>query len=143
MTTPGRSNFLSAVDLSWLTGRRLQVVDKQDYSWFFEFDDKGSVTTESNWRLLDKRVVVTSDDHGHKFGLPAPVDAAALIRQKVGDNPVDYVHLDDRTGDLSISFSNGVMLQFLTTSGGYEGWRIGHPIRHPGQLVICLALQRI
>jgi hypothetical protein len=122
-----------AVDLSRLVGRRLRSVAKKDYSWFFVLDDESHVDTESPWRLLTDRVVVTSEDHGQQFGLPAPVDAANVVREKVGDSSVDRVDLDDRTGDLAISFENGVTIQFLTLSGGYEGWRLGYH----GQLIIC------
>ena len=68
-------------DLTWLVGLQLKAVEKKDYSWFFTFDDGGSIATESFWRLITiEGVAVTSEDHGHQFGLPAPVDAANLAK---------------------------------------------------------------
>jgi hypothetical protein len=123
-----------APDLSWLIGRRLHSVSKKDYTWFFVLDDQSHVASESSWRLLTERVAVTSEDHGHQFGLPAPVDAADVVRESVGDSPVDRFELNDRTGDLGICFKNGVTLQFLTLSCGYEGWRIIH---HNHEMIFC------
>lgn len=119
-------------DLTWLVGQQLKAVEKKDYSWFFTFDD-GSITTESFWRLItEDGVVVTSEDHGHQFGLPAPVDAADVVKTKIGEKTVEQFALDERTGDLSLHFGD-INLQFMTTSAGYEGWRIVHG----PQEVIC------
>jgi hypothetical protein len=113
-------------------GRRIEAVEKKDYSWFFSFDD-GSIATESFWRLITTHgVVVTSEDHGQKFGLPAPVDAAEVIKKEVGGKVVDQFILDEQTGDLSLHCGDKT-LQFLTTSSGYEGWRA----LHGSQQVIC------
>lgn len=120
-------------DLTWLVGRQVTSVEKKDYSWFFSFDDGGSIATESFWRLIStQKVVVTSEDHGHQFGLPAPVDAAEVVKKEVGGKVVDQFILDEQTGDLSLHFGD-TTLQFVTTSAGYEGWRT----RHGSQEIIC------
>jgi hypothetical protein len=122
------------IDLSWLIGHTLMGVEKKDHSWFFLFDDGVNLATESFWRLVGDRVIVTSEDHNQKFGLPAPVDAASVILEKIGKSHLERPVIDARTGDFFLSFDNGHTLQFLTDSGGYEGWRLGHP----GKLIICL-----
>jgi len=83
---------------------------------------------------MGNKVVVTSEDHGHQFGLPSPVDAAEVVRQKIADSVVDRFEIDERSGDFSLSFKNGVTLQFITLSGGFEGWRMVHP----DLFLICL-----
>jgi hypothetical protein len=123
-----------SLDLSWLIGRSLRNVQKQDHTWFFTLNDASTVATESQWRLVQERVIVTSEDDGQWFGLPSPVDAARLVTQAVGSSVVDHFALDDQTGDLSLFFDNATTLQFITLSGGYEGWRIGHG----DQQIICM-----
>src|SRR5215218_7515277 len=113
-------------DLSWLPGRLLQSVEKKDFTWFFVLDDSTRLLTESLWRLTRDKVLVTSEDEGHPFGLPTPVNAAQVVADEVGKSRVARFDLDARSGDLSLHFDNGVTIQFVTQSGGYEGWRIHH-----------------
>jgi hypothetical protein len=109
-----------------LLGQRLQSVEKQDYTWFFTFNDQIAVSTESPWRFMAKgRIVVTSEDDGHQFGLPAPVDAAQRVLSEIGVIPVTTSIVDASTGDLTIKFGNDVYIQFLQMSCGYESWRLG------------------
>lgn len=123
-----------ALDLSWLVGRRIAAVEKKDFTWFFRFDDASSIATQSFWRLVTDRVLVTSEDHGQMFGLKEPVNSAKVAEDVLGQVFVARFTLDDRTGDLSLEFNGSGTVQFLTTSGGYEGWRIGHG----DQSIICL-----
>ncbi len=121
-------------DMTWLVGRRVNEVEKKDYSWFFRLDDGSSIATESPWRLITADgIAVTSEDHGHQFGLPAPVDAAQVVKACIQDKTVERFELDDRTGDLCLHFGM-TAIQFVTLSAGYEGWRTGHG----DQQVICM-----
>jgi hypothetical protein len=122
-------------DLSWLTGCSLTHLEKKDFTWFFVFGEQGAVHTESAWRLICKdRVSVTSEDHGHQFGLPAPVDAGKVVFDAIDGEKITNVQLDHLTGDLSIDFGGDLRLQFITLSGGFEGWRLVHG----PQQIICL-----
>ncbi len=113
-------------DIAWLTGRRLTAIEKLDWSWFFRLDDAGVIATETAWRMITPQgVVVTSEDHEQKFGLPAPLNAANVVRKEIGGLIVSGYHLDPKTGDLNLEFGS-VTLQFLCTSSGYESWRITH-----------------
>jgi hypothetical protein len=123
-----------ALDLSWMIGRRITTVVKLDFTWRFTLDDESTVDTETFWRLVGKRVVVTSEDDGQLFGLKEPVNAASLIQASIGSGQIEHFTLDERTGDLSLKIDGGWIIQFLTTSGGYEGWRIGHG----DESIICL-----
>jgi len=93
-----------------LIGLQLSSVEKRDHSWIFSFEADTTVRTESLWRLMSEaRIVVTSEDDGHRFGLPEPVEAAAISAS---------------TGDLTIEFSGRVQLELLQTSCGYESWSL-------------------
>jgi hypothetical protein len=109
-----------------LVGRTLKEVEKKDSSWFFVLDD-GSIATESPWRLTTAEgIVVTSEDDGHPFGLPAPVNAADSVSKTVDQSPVNRFELRDRSSDLVLHFANGSTIEFLNLSSGYEGWRTDH-----------------
>src|SRR3954451_8569550 len=95
-----------------VTGARLQSVEKKDYTWFFRFTDSVGVTTQSSWRLISPDgIVVTSEDHGHPFGLPSPVDASAKVSLTLKNDPIRTSRIDASTGDLFLSFPGGTLLQ--------------------------------
>ncbi len=120
-------------DITWLMGRHLAAIEKIDWPWDFRLDDGSVIATESTWRIVTPRgVVVTSEDHDQKFGLPAPLDAASVARKEIGELAVTAHNLDSKTGELSLQFGS-VSLQFLCLSGGYESWRTTHGT----QDVIC------
>jgi len=128
------------IDMNWMIGRRIKEMGKQDYTWFFFFDGGGSITTESTWRLVTAEgIKVTSEDHGHQFALPSPLDAVDVIRKAIGQQTIEQYRLDPRTGDLSLVFDNSTELQFLNLSLGYESWHIVHG----AQEIICLGGGRV
>ena len=114
-------NFYS----SPLIGHQLMSVEKKDYSWFFRFDGDVSVATDSPWRLFNEvRIVVTSEDDGHRFGLPDPVNAASIALSTIVGRKVESAVISECSGDLTIEFSGRAQLQLLQMSGGYESWRL-------------------
>jgi hypothetical protein len=118
-----------------LIGHHLLSVEKKDHSWFFVFAHDVSVITESPWRLIsDERIVVTSEDDGHQFGLLTPVDAAERVLSAVAGRTVEAASISEFSGDLSIEFSGQVHLQLLQMSCGYESWRL----HFRGSETICM-----
>lgn len=108
-----------------LIGSQLMSVDKIDYSWFFRFAGDFTVATESLWRFIDEgRIVVTSEDHGQRFGLPGPVNAAAAVLSSIVDRKVEVAGISESSGDLTIEFNGRAELQLLQMSSGYESWRL-------------------
>jgi hypothetical protein len=107
-----------------LVGQRLERLEKRDFTWFFGFSDQSQIATEAEWRLVGpERIIVGSDDHGHPFGLPAPVDAAEKVLLHLGGQLVKGASITSNTGDLSVEFDGNHRLQFLQLSCGYESWR--------------------
>lgn len=71
-----------------LVGQTLRSVERKDHSWIFVFAGEIAIVTESPWRFLTANAIaVASDDHGHQFGLPAPVDAAERVLAAVSTRP--------------------------------------------------------
>ena len=122
-------------DLTWLVGRKIEKVEKENYSWCFMLDDRSCIATESPWRLtMADKIMVTSNDHGHFFGLSVPVDAATRAMQIVTGDPICSYELKKCTSDLVLYFTNGAIIELLNLSCGYEAWRTVHG----AQEIICM-----
>jgi hypothetical protein len=113
-------------DLRWMIGRSITEVEKKDYTWFFRFDDGTVIGTEDSWRLIvNAKIAITSEDHGHQFGHDTPVDAAGVVIAETNGKTVNRTVVDNTTGDLTL-FLKSTFLTFLCLSSGYEAWRITH-----------------
>ncbi|QJW99766.1 hypothetical protein FTUN_7389 [Frigoriglobus tundricola] len=96
---------------------------RYDFSWGFSFSGGLHIRVECLWRLLvSERVVLTSEDHAHQFGLPAPVDCVGEIRRCVEGVPITRATVRARTVDMSLDFSEAATLEVIATSTGYEAW---------------------
>ncbi|MGD9634156.1 MAG: DUF6188 family protein [Pirellulales bacterium] len=109
--------------LDWLTKYRFENLERREHDWVFHFDAEAHLVVSCLWRLCEHgRICVTSQDDGHKFGLPMPVDAVAYVDERITDAVVTAVELRDRTLDLRIEFSSGHVLEVIPSSSGYEAW---------------------
>jgi hypothetical protein len=104
-------------------------------SWF-ELVDGGAVRVDTLWRIVAAgRVQATSADHGHRFGLPQPVDSAARATLALSNTAVRRASIVRDTGDVVLELDS--RLEILTTSSGYEGWSIFSPnVMRPSVLVV-------
>jgi hypothetical protein len=97
-----------------LVGCELVSVERRDFDWVFVFGTNVVLIIENQWRLIQNNlIVVTSYDHGQKFGLPAPVDSAQEVLSAVKTLRVQKVSVITDTGDLVVQFSENVYLQCL------------------------------
>jgi len=109
---------------SILGGSALKAVARTGNSWEFRFG-AATLTTDSSWRVVSAgRLSLASDDDGHQFGLPQPVDAEAAATAALAGQPIMSVAVDPETADLRISFGDGVRLEVLSGSAGYEAWQL-------------------
>jgi len=111
-------------ELAWLVEQRFQSIARREYDWVVAFDNDASLVIACLWRLVEAgRIQVTSEDEGHQFGLPAPVDAASEINRRLAGVAVEAVELRKGLLDLELRFSTGHSLQVIPTSSGYEAWQ--------------------
>jgi hypothetical protein len=114
--------------ISLLLGHRLDDVVKHDYAWRFAFSGDICLEVQCVWRLLvSGRLVITSEDHGHQFGLPAPVDCLGELRRQVIGATVEDVTARAGTTDLTLYFGSERLLEVIATSAGYEAWQLFAP----------------
>ncbi len=113
-----------SVDLSWLIGKSLVKLTKEEFTWGFIFSEGGWVTIESAWRLFDsEKIIVTSADHGHPFGLPKPLDAVVRASAMIVGKMVTGYSIRERSSDLVIEFEGNFYLEMLQLSCGYDAWQ--------------------
>lgn len=113
-----------AKELVSLLVKQPVMMRRTEVKWFISIGARFVIATDS-WRLIgSKSIITTSEDDGHQFGLPAPVDAEARANEALADNRIAAVEMDVRTGDCTLRFGNGLSLQILTWSSGYETWQL-------------------
>jgi hypothetical protein len=121
-------------DMSWLIGRTIAKVVKDNCMWSFLLDDGSCVGTDSPWRLvMADGVVVTSEDDGHPFGLGAPVSAVERVMGTVAGRAIIEFEVRKGTCDLILRLPGEVWIEFLNLSCGYEAWGT----RHGEQNIVC------
>ncbi|MFM5918432.1 MAG: hypothetical protein ACKOOL_12995 [Novosphingobium sp.] len=98
-------------------------IEKNDGHTVIHVGSNANISVESQWRLIDsKNIVVTDSDDCQWFGLEAPVDAIAKANERLLNETIKSVALDQRTGDLRLLFSKSLVLEIITNSSGYESW---------------------
>lgn len=111
-------------ELVALLGGLPMRLNKNEASWTIRLGERHAINTYT-WRLIGKKsIVVTDEDHGHQFGLPAPVDAEAEANEVLAGYTVSDVKFDVVTGDLAIEMGYALTLQILVTSKAYEVWTL-------------------
>ncbi len=125
------------VDLSWMAGRVVrEVAGFEGGCWRFVFEQWEYIQTGCLWRIVkDNRLILTCEDHGQQFGLPAPIDAGSKAMEEFASAPVRAVVLREATGDLLIEFEQGLRLEIISNSAGYEAWEVHGPGR------VCVVAQ--
>ena len=116
-------------DLSWMVGRSIaEVVIRNPTSWTFAFGKDAEIRTECPWRLIaDGRIVLSGEDHGHKYGLPAPIAADRACLARIGGAVIVAAEVRDGTRDMVLGFASGDRLEILPLSSGYESWHLVGP----------------
>jgi hypothetical protein len=88
---------------------------------------EGTELRADYWRVIkDGRASISSFDHRQKYGLPAPIDAIALLAKDLQGRLLTEARHDTETGDLLLWFSNNVKCQIFNVTG-YEIWEIHFP----------------
>ena len=87
----------------------------------------GTKLRATYWRLIvNDKAGVSSFDQGHRYGMPAPVDAIDELGKTLHDKLVTDAFLDSKTGDIVVRFSEEVVLQVLNFTA-FEVWQITFP----------------
>lgn len=112
-----------------LTGKALDVVQFQRSMWSFQLGEYW-INECSLWRLCDSEgIYITSEDHGHSFGVGHPIDAKAEVEGQLSDYQIFQIVYAQPTGDLKLLFKHTKdayatpkYLELLSDSSGYECW---------------------
>jgi hypothetical protein len=116
--------------LTQLAGRTCDEVkfDPETGGWVFLFSDGVTLRVEAPWRIVSEGIIaVAGRDHGHKLGLPAPIDAIKVASGLLVGRSVATAVAKKPVADLAIRFEDGRMLEVFNESSGYEGWELNGP----------------
>jgi hypothetical protein len=118
-----------------LVGRKLVLLERMEFSWLFKFEDVATLTTECPWRIITRvGISLASPDNGQSFGRQTAIDAQAEAERLVLGKSIHRAIVRDDTGDLVLDFGDGLLLEALNTSAGFEAWHLNRP---EGRTLIC------
>ncbi len=119
------------MSIEWLIGAACTgVSEKYPENFTFEFGE-GSLAVDCLWRVIvDGRLRLTSGDHGHQYGLPAPLDCHIEGKKLLVGRRVTAWRLREGTADLTLDFEGGIQLEVIAKSSGYEPWNFTAPGVH-------------
>lgn len=119
---------MSPFDVSWMVGRSVNVSTPNGHQWFFNLGDTSCISVECPWRLLlNEKIDVSSEDHNQKYGLLAPIDAAAKANKLLSGLSVVGAEIRHGTGDLLVNFEGDIRLEVIPFFRGYEAWQLTTP----------------
>lgn len=91
--------------------------------WSFSFTDNICVYETGFWRLFkNNKIVFISEDHGHQFGLPKPVDLIKEVTEVLKNKKLQEIKVTE-TGDLNLIIEDNILIEFFITSMGYENYQ--------------------
>jgi hypothetical protein len=125
-----RSELLNKDRFAWMIGASVDSISTAGPpDWSVELSNGGSVQVETGfWRLSwPGGIVVCSQDHGHKFGLPAPVNVIEDAIAAIGNARIINAFVREGAPDLVLEFDNQLLLDVLVGSVGYECWHMYEP----------------
>ncbi|HEV7353037.1 MAG TPA: hypothetical protein VGN74_07925 [Brevundimonas sp.] len=121
-----------------VVGRTCRL-ERRAADWVFHLGEAVSLAVGCHWRIVSAEgIVLTDGDDGHRFGLPAPVDAEARANASFAGATVASAAVDRVTADFQLRLSNGLHLDLLNNSSGYEGWE--GRFRLAGEAVALIAM---
>jgi hypothetical protein len=123
---------IDRIDFSWMVGRTfVDITFHEPDLWSLKLADGGLIGTESLWRIIETgRFTVCSKDHGHKFGLPAPVDSTSRAMSVLSGAIVTNVEIRKDTMDLIIQLNGERRLEIISYSHVYQTWDVNDPFGH-------------
>lgn len=119
----------ATLDLTWMKGQKVisALIDEVG-NWYFSLSYGGPIQVQCAWRVIqNKRIVLSSDDHNQRFGLPKNIDSAEEFNSLLSEVTITDACLLEGTLDLHLTFSNGCCLEIIPLSRGYESWQINDP----------------
>ena len=124
----------TAADLvSRVGGRTVLSLTRREHEWLLMLDGDTQIVVGCLWRLLEAgRVRLTSQDHGQRFGLPDPVDAAGEAALRIAGHRISRAEVSAGTLDLDLHLDSGVVFQIIPDSSGFEAWQVCGPM---GQVI--------
>jgi hypothetical protein len=120
---------MGSFDISSMVGRFITSVQLiQPSHWSFTVEPSLGIGVECPWRILnDGRIAISSEDHSQQYGLPSPLNAAAIATNLLASSQITHIEVREGAADLIIEFGGSLRLEVIPFSSGYESWNIFGP----------------
>lgn len=92
-------------------------------TWTLKFKNGAEFSNFSICRIIkENQLIASTKDHGEWFGLNEPYNAETELNSLVSSSVVIEVSYGSSGNDLVFSMSNGIIIEILSVSTGYESW---------------------
>ena len=99
--------------------------DVNSDSYYFLFNEKISLTVTGFWRILiENKINIVSLDNGQQFGHPKPINLIEITTKLLKDKKLKEIKINKETADLTLTFSNNIILEIYISSSGYETYSL-------------------
>lgn len=112
------------IDKALFIGQEItKITLEESQDWLFEFNKGAIIRISTPWRIIDtKQIRQTSDDEGHIYGLPKPVNVAKNVMEMLKGKKIIEFSTDTITADIVFKFEDNLKIQTFGNSSGYEPW---------------------
>jgi hypothetical protein len=98
--------------------------DEGAKDWVFIFAENILIEVSGFWRLLENtKIVLVSLDHGHQFGLAKPLNLVEEVTTILNEKKLLELKVDENTADLTLVLTDGLEIEILIASAGYETYQ--------------------
>ena len=92
-------------------------------TWTLQFNSGAELSNFSLCRIIkEKQLLACTTDQGEWFGLGEPYSAETEMNNLISNGVVSEVSHGSCGNDLVFSFNNGISIEILSISTGYETW---------------------
>lgn len=106
-----------------LVGNTAKFSFLEPITWVLKFKNGAEFSNFSLCRIIkENQLIASTKDHGEWFGLNEPYNAEAELNSLVSNSVVIDVFYGSTGSDIIFSMSNGITIEILSVSTGYESW---------------------
>ena len=116
-------NLVRLMEIGNLVGNTAQLSFLEPCTWTLAFSCGAEFSNFSLCRIIKgKQLLACTKDHEQWFGLKEPYDAEKEINNLVSNGVVIEASYGLSANDIVFTMSNGIIIEILSTSTGYETW---------------------
>jgi hypothetical protein len=118
-----QSSVVKIMEIEKLIGNTAQFSFLEPRTWKLEFSGGAEFSNFSLCRIVRaKKLLTCTTDHEQWFGLKEPYNAETEMNNLISNSIVTEASYGSSGNDVALSMSNGIIVEILSISTGYETW---------------------